>query len=552
MTECPASFDTLPLELLLAIFESTDNKDLLSVGKLCRRLNSIAIPIFLWRVNMKAPEESVFIRPLHNSHADQLSGLTVDFSFVSMKQFVCVLNHRQDNSRKPEDYSKVSPIEGLRKNIQRVHQLISRVQSVDSVCIVFHPMGGFWSLRLPVVEEFLTFFFELVETIALKSCSSLQILHPHLIALKPPYKFHLSSSNAIVKSLALIKPRNSELEGDGWKFRPIFKYKTPPTLSPALTSGFKLKALELYSDFLFVPPFSLWTFGFLKYSQITSLSLLMTAVMTEEEFRFYIFPRIIESLPELLELRLSAPKDNFIATAIELIPRLSKLTKVTFGAAQFGEFPPPSYLLSTARLDNLTAFTGYIDQVTYLLANVTCPILSRVNIIVDDTRGGPSYTVIGGKLAALKKRYSEMQIAPTTSMCVSHHGRATPPHPSTTLTEVDFSMISRLTLELPISLNSDDSDTFLLEFIMGWLDVFSGLTDVTLTTRQPYHDPELLAEMIAAEYANIKTLNVVDYPAVFHYHWSSAATDIRRNIDRQSDTSFFHNKTMEGCVCAEF
>ncbi len=550
MAEHPASFDTLPLELLLTIFESTENDTLLNVGKSCRRLNNIALPIFLSRMHMKTTEESVSIRPLHNSHADQLSGLTVDFSFNSMKQFVCVLNHRQDNSRKPSEesqFSKVSPIDGLKKNIQRVHQLIGRMQSVDSVCIVFYPMGGYWSLRLTVVEEFLAAFLDLVETVALKDCSSLQILHQHPIALKSPYKFQHTSSNVIAKSLALIKPRDSELEGNGWKFRPIFKYNTPPTLSPALTAGFKLKALDLYSDFLFVPPFSLWTFGFLKYSQITSLSLLLPAVISEGEFRFYIFPNIINSLPQLLELRLAAPRNNFIAAAIELMPQFPKLKKVTFGATQYGEFPPPSYLLSTAQLDNLEAFTGYIDQIAYLLANISCPVLSTVNIIVDDTRVGPNYTVLGGKLAALGKRFSETQIAPITSMCVSNHGRATSPLSSP---KVNFSMVSRLTLELPI--NSEDSETFLLEFIMGWLDVFSGLTDVTLTTRQPYHDPELLTEMVTAEYENIKTLNIVDYPEVFHYHWSSAANDIRKNIDRKSDTSFFSNKTMDGCVCSEF
>lgn len=562
MVEQPVSFDTLPLELLFLIFDLSNNDSLLNVGKACHRLNSVAIPIFLQRVGIESPQESVFLRPLHNSHGDQLSGLTVDFSLISVKYFVCILNHPKDNPRELEDFSRLSPIAGLQKNIQRIHQFIGRLQSVGSVCLAFYSMGGSWSLRLPVVEDFLTALFQFIEMVTLKSCASLQILHPHPINLKSPYKFHLTSSSKIenIVTKGLRRIRDNELEGDGWKYQQVYKYKTAPSLSPSLLLGNELKTLELHTDFLFVPPFSLWTYQFLKHSQITALSLSFPTVISEEEFRNYIFPYIVDSLPGLLELRLAVPRDEFIASAIELIPRFPLLKKVTFGSTQYGRLPPPysqrpQYEL---QLPALTTFTGYIDQATYLLGNASSPSLTTINLIVDDTRGRPNYNTISNKISALDKLFSGTGITPKINMCISNNGRGKhPPFPSAGILEnskreIDFSMVSRLTLELPISPSDDTSLIQQMEYIMEWLDIFTGLTDLSLTTRQPYHDSALLTEMILSEYSNIKSFNVVDYHAVFHYHWSSAPNDLRRNIDRRSNTTTFGNKSIEGCTCFEF
>lgn len=565
MKTSTTAFDALPLELLWAIFDLSDHKSILNVGKTCHRLNSIAVPIFLQRINITQPAESVFIRPLHNDYADQLSGLTVDFSFVSIKHFVCVLNNRQNISRDwQEDFRSLSPIEGLTKNIKRVNQLLYRLKSVGSVCIVFYSMGGFWSLRSAVVEDFVTAFFELLNTIVSTACASLQILHPHPITSKPPYKFQLRKDtdleNIVIKGLSMMKLRDNELEGDGWRYRQLFKYNGSPSPPPQLTTMINLTTLELNSDFLLVPPFASWTFAVMKQSQVTSLSLSLPSVISKDEFHYYIFPHIIDALPDLQEIRLAAYRDEFLISAIDFLPKLQHLKKITFGASQYGQFPPPSYELSTSqlRLSSLSVFTGYIEQASYLLGNITCPMLSSINLIIDDTRGRANYIAIGKKLSALRDRLAQMGIVPIINVCLSNHGhgKQTPLPAYSAFEDRDwtgsFSAVSRLTLELPILPNDDTSFIRQMEYVMGWLDVFTGLIGLTLTTRQPYQESDLLTNMITSEYTNIKTFNIVDYPGVFHFHWSSAPNDLRRGIDRRSDLSTFRNKSIEGCVCSEF
>ncbi|KAF8182305.1 hypothetical protein BJ912DRAFT_829758, partial [Pholiota molesta] len=484
-----AAFDALPLELLWAIFDVSDHKSILNLAKTCHRLNSIAVPIFLQRLNITQPAESVFIRPLHNDYADQLSGLTVDFSFVSIKHFVCVLNNRQNTSRDwQEDFRSLSPIEGLTKNIKRVNQLLSRLESVGSVCIVFYPMGGFWSLQSAVVEGFVTAFFELLNTIVSRACASLQILHPHPIAMKPPYRFHLFKGtdleNIMIKGLSMMKLRDNELEGDGWKFRQLFKYNGSPSPPPQLTTMINLTTLELNSDFLLLPPFASWTFAVMKQSQVTSLSLSLPYIISKDEFRYYIFPHIIDALPDLQEIRLAAQMDEFLVSAIDFLPKLQHLKKITFGASRHGQFPPPpSYELSTSqlRLSSLSVFTGYVEQASYLLGNIACPMLSSINLIIDDTRGRADYIPIEKRLSALRNRLAQMGIVPTINVCIKN-----PSHGIQQTEDRDwtgsFSTVSRLTLELPILPNDDTWFIRQMEYVMGWLNGFTELTGLTLTT----------------------------------------------------------------------
>ncbi|KAF9481145.1 hypothetical protein BDN70DRAFT_876767 [Pholiota conissans] len=562
MNASAAAFDALPLELLWAIFDFANANTILNIAKTCRRFNTIAVPIFYQKLNKVPPKESVTIRPIHNDHGDLLSGLTIDFSIHSLKHFLCILNNKQMNSPDGhEDYRKLSPIEGLRRSIQRVNQLISRLDYVGTICIIFFPIGGFWSLRSSVVVDFVTAFFELLNTIALKPCGALRILHPHPLTTKPVYKFQLFKDtdleNILIKSLTKMKLRDNELEGNGWKYKEMFKYSAVPALPCSLTTRIKLTTLELNSDFLLLPPFSSWTFTMMKQSYITSLSIYLQAgVISRDEFYHYIFPHIIDALPGLQELRLAANADGFVVAAIEFLPKLPLLRKVTFGASQYGCFPPPSYELSTSaqpRLSNLCAFTGYIDQATYLLGNIICPKLSAVNLIIDDTRGHAHYPSIAMKLSALKARLAKMGMAPKFNVCLSNNGYVKPQ--SSVAEDRDwsgFSVVSLLTLELPITEKDDTSFIRQMEYVMEWLDIFTGLNGLTLTTRQPYQESELLTNMVTAEYPQITTFNIVDYPGVFHYHWSSAPNDMRRAIVRRSDLPNFRNTSIEDCVCAEF
>ncbi|KAF8953247.1 hypothetical protein BDZ97DRAFT_1929860 [Flammula alnicola] len=526
-------FENLPIELQLAIFDHSDNPTLLNIGKTCHSLNRFVIPTFLKRLGITQPEDLSVIWPLLSRHSDQLSGLTVDFSTVTIKHFVCILDHRQRES--------LTPITSSVKNIHRVRQLVTRLDSIGSACILFYPIKGVWSLRSAVVEEFLTALFGLLEAIVLKSCMSLQIHHRPL-TVDPPYRFQLLAGSTEVeldssptKRRYVIRLRDHVLQGHDWRYRQMYTYNEIPSPSPHLWLHSKLTTLDLHSDLLLLPPFSSWTFAIMKQSPITSLSLFLLDIVSKDEFLHYIFPHIIDALPQLQEIQLAAHRHEFLITAITFLPRLPLLRKVTFGSIDYSEFPPTPPHPPQLHLPYLVAFTGFADQATQLLGNVLCPSLSFVNILMDDcTRGRPDNFEIGKQFSILNGLISDMNVTPRITVCFSNHGRQSPLFPMSDgdhdFTK-DFSMVSRLSLELPFSLQSEKDFTLQSDYVLGWLGVFRGLSGFTLTTHQPYQNSALLASVIRSEYPNITTFNTVDYPKQFHYHWSTAPNDFRRNAD---------------------
>ncbi|KAF8957016.1 hypothetical protein BDZ97DRAFT_139734 [Flammula alnicola] len=451
----------------------------------------------------------------------------------------------------------------LLKNIHRVRQLVTRLDSIGSACILFYPIKGVWSLRSAVVEEFLTALFGLLEAIVLKSCTSLQIHHRPL-TVDPPYRFQLLTGsteveldNSLTKRRYVIRLRDHVLQGYDWRYRQLYTYIETPSPSPHLWLHSKLTILDLHSDLLLLPPFSSWTFAIMKQSPITSLSLFLLDIVSKDEFLHYIFPHIIDALPQLQEIQLAAHRHEFLITAITFLPRLSLLRKITFGSIDYSQFPPTPPHPPQLHLPYLVAFTGFADQATQLLGNVLCPSLYFVNILMDDgTRGRPDNFEIGKQFSILNGLISDMNVTPRITVCFSNHGRQSPLFPMSDgdhdFTK-DFSMVSRLSLELPFSLQSEKYFTLQADYVLGWLGVFRGLSGFTLTTHQPYQNSALLASVIRSEYPNITTFNTVDHPKQFHYHWSTAPNDFRRNADTIVPIiSIFPNKSTVGCVYSAF
>ncbi|KDR83012.1 hypothetical protein GALMADRAFT_152005 [Galerina marginata CBS 339.88] len=568
---------SLPTELLLYLCRYLESDDLLNTAKSCHRLNPVAVAIFMQRTGSSNHQTSCIVKPSHRGHTDALTALTIDFRLDNIQQLCCILTAKQEewmdewtghhrrfsDSPSPGPYNRESRMGNLIWNINRVTHLITRLSSVGSISLIIGVWGSAQFLRTAKVQELIFAVLDLVETSMLKGCKSFQILYSHPVEV-PVYKFELvkrSMRQKIATLSRLVMNRQSSnksgaaLQGEG--YQKISKSKAIQPSKLPLQS--QLTNLNMSCDFLLTAPFSNWTLGIMNASPITSLTLSLPNTMTEDEFHHYLFPRIVNSLPKLQEIKLAFHSFDFLSTFVEGLPSLPFLRKITLGLTSFGSTPTtlPTVLTS---LQYLASFTGSSAQAAHLFGSpwFACPHLKFVNIIIDmHFHHNSVYKTFAQHFRTFNATFSEMCIEPCISVCTANHGsRANISLMSIVEHPEHFYTVSNLTLELP-SGNTGVGTRNKIAYVLDWLEVFRRLKGLTLINRHTALDPLALEasgaailKAISAMYPDIVALNVVDIPDkpnTSHCHWSNAGGDWERGTD-----GILGDRLINPSVCSHF
>ena len=554
----------LPNELLFAIFQDLDTSSVFQVGKICRRLNEVAIPFMLDREGLTDPGVYSVLEPYHEGYHDSLSALTVYFSIRSVDNLSCILNDVAIDG-----YS--ATILSLTRSVERINNLVERLTFVNTFQIVFFKADSSWSLGSEDVREFVGALLHLLETLTKKSCKSFNILHPHPIAFNSDYVF--KSRPVKTKRFRIIDSLHPQshndiqlLQGNGWHYRlsrelnPLYLIPFPPIQS-------NITNLDIISDFLFVPPYSKWTFHLMRNSPITSLSISIHRFIGKDEFSLCILPQIVDSVPKLQGIKLAFPSDDFMHTLIQNLSRLPLLQRITTGLLFY-----PNMIKSDSNsgknisftLSHLTSFTGSPEQGVILLEEMICPKLHSMNLIIDiSLRGKFDYSIDANALSKLARRLDTLKIRPGIKVClVTCGGRPFGNNPDEAAKPdwiKHFRSVSRLTLEMPRFFSDDHETSYQIDYTLEWLSVFQRIKGLTLTTQRPARDTEgrelrdmALKSAITTKFPEITYFNVIEVPVGAHYHWSNVPDELTRVVRVMSDITPSPNTSALSSICCDF
>jgi hypothetical protein len=553
----------LPNELLFAIFQGLDDSSVFQVGKICRRLNEVAIPFMLARVGLTDPGVYSVLEPYHEGYHDSLSALTVYFSIRSVDNLTCILNDVATDG-----YS--ATILSLTRSVERINNLVARLAFVNTFQIVFFKADSSWSLDSEDVREFVGAFLHLLETLTEKSCKSFNILHPHPIAFNSGYVFQsipLKTKRFRIDSLRPQSHNDTQLlQGDGWHYR-LKRESNPLYLIPFPPIQSNITNLDIISDFLFVPPFSKWTFHLMRNSPITSLSISIHRFIGKDEFSLYILPQIVDSVPKLQGIKLAFPSVDFMHILVQNLSRLPLLQRITTGLLFY-----PNMVRSDSNsrknipftLSHLTSFTGSPEQGVILLEEMVCPKLHSMNLIIDiSLRGKFDYSIDANAISKLVRHFDTLKIRPRINVClVTCGGRPFGNNPDEAPKPdwiKHFRSVSRLTLELPRFFSDDNETSYQIDYTLEWLSVFQRIEGLTLTTQRPARDTaarELrdvaLKDAIATKFPEITHFNVTEVPIGMHYHWSNVTDELARVTRVMSDIIPSSNTSALSSICCDF
>ena len=554
----------LPNELLFAILQDLDSPSVFQVGKTCRRLNEVAIPFMLAREGLKDPSVFSVLEPYHEGYHDSLSALTVYFSIRSIDHLSCILNDVAIDG-----YS--ASILSLARSVERINNLVQRLTFVNIFQIVIFKADSSWSLDSEDVREFLGAFLLLLETLTKKSCKSFNISHPHPIAFNSGYLFQSRPTKTKRFRIAdSLHPQSHDdiqlLQGDSWHYRlkreldPLYLIPFPPIQS-------NITNLDIVSDFLFVPPFSKWTFHLMRNSPITSLSISIHRFVGKDEFSLCILPQIIDSVPRLQGIKLAFQSDNFLHILVQNLSRLPLLQRITTGLLIY-----PNMIRSDVNsgknipftLSHLTSFTGSPEQGVIFLEEVICPKLHSMNLIIDiSLRGKFDYSIDANAFSKLARRFDTLKIRPHIKVClVTCGGRPFGNNPDEAPKPnwiKHFLSVSHLTLEMPRFFPDDNETSHQIDYTLEWLSVFQRIRGLTLTTQRPARDTatrELrdvaLKNAITTKFPEITHFNVTEIPIGAHYHWSNVTDELARVVRVMSDITSSPNTSPLSSICCDF
>ena len=555
----PATLSDLPTELLLILFEQLKADGILNIGLTCCVLNRVAIPHFLERMGMPNPQKLAVIRPGHAGYADKLTGLMINFALTRIERLVCVLDNQ-----KADDfyYDRPGP---LTRNMERIHHLIGRLSSVGAVSLVFLSVEDKWTLRSDVVAKFFSSFTEFLELLALKSCTSIQIVHSHPLSIEPSVSFRrgTGTKNSRFRRFSRLLTHRSSTDPADVTYTPLKNSPLPiiPSQipSPNTLACSYLQVFDFRMDFLLAPRLLEWTLAIMKHSPITSLTLSAIEKKRQREFHEYLFPRIVRLLPGLQDIKLHFEGNEFLPMILQNLPLFPQLKKVTLAMAKAAKSPLDLNPTMNLHLPQLTSFNASLDQIMYFFnQNITCPILTSMGIIHTLT---PNSEALSESLAALANHLSRLHLTPTISLCLDHiYGCLEFGEPGTPSRTASSYIISRLTLIHPAFSKNQQELGSQIENVLAWLSLFQGVKRLTVVIHRHVIDPPAgherrqaaIRAAIIAVYPNIEFINLVQLKDKFHYHWSSARTSLERAIDGIPNVYLSRNKAMDYFVCCDF
>jgi len=520
------------------------------MAKTCRYMNNIALPIFMRRMHLPLdPERKKCIIDFNLMSWDTgLSALAIYFSQATLETFVCVISKTLQNLRGNDN-----PISSrfLSRRVDQVSHLMSLILSVKDIYMVFDvDLGRLTFLQHFAMQRLMLAVHDFVGFSMRKSCNSFHIADLYAYPFEKAYEFQ-SVNNDIAsrwQNLAQFcvdalpinrKHLGHQLRGNGWKYRKVLESNLlPRPFLPSVPSPNYLTRMDLNCHFLLVPPFSTWLFDLLQSSNITSLTLSLMKPMKEEEFRRYALPRLITSLPQLIQLNVAYDELGFFKAIIGSLHLFTLLQDLAFAPLSFDRLSPLPMTNTPNRniaIRHLTSFTGFSEQAAFLFSQpFSFTSLSDVNIIIDwYFNYHVSLYDLSRHFSIITHRFSKLEIKPCVSVCMADHDRCpVSPTPSQQREfAASFDAVTRLTLELPYFLPEVHSQ---IEDVLAWLHLFRRLRELTLcisclkantAETNLRYVPTIAA--IKASLPHAKVTPVYN-SGNYHHHWSNS----RRPKDR--------------------
>ncbi|TFK72250.1 hypothetical protein BDN72DRAFT_836431 [Pluteus cervinus] len=356
---------TLPNEIILMILDdSTLFTELLFVGLQCRRLNTLALPLYLSRHGITDPLNNLHVN-LPTFDTPILRGLRFSFHITHTENLSC-------------NFSNCPSLVKLLEGILDLSFLVVRLDYVRHVTLTFLRHAN--PLRNNLLQYWCTVFGRLLTTLVLKGCTSLSIVGGDMFLeayklrspLLVPHPLRL-----LRKAIKLVKPSHSP-KLTGWQFIPQRPGEVHflPLFPVQYSFHSRLTTVTLRrSPLLLLPPYAQWTFSTLMASPITSFSILDMTIITPGVWPA-IFPLFIKSLPKLKHfavIKCNLIPQSSVYQPLEYFPNLQ--TFLYDGICD----PPPS-LSTLPPLSHLTKIYARSDMIINLLSSPNVN-LSKLTII---------------------------------------------------------------------------------------------------------------------------------------------------------------------------
>ncbi|TFK62056.1 hypothetical protein BDN72DRAFT_849089 [Pluteus cervinus] len=397
----------LPTELLQKIFVTNDfpRENLISIARVSRRFNSIAIPAVLALYGIRQPSKQFkacvwcgtavqLFSEGKRGKVDVLSGLALGFDITEVEE----LDWRIDAER---SYT----MDVLFKDYGRLLRILQRLQRIKTASISFEGLNYFsaWAGAAPIgiwrglMEGILNVLVE-------RGCKSLVIYHGSLVAqifVKTKKRGESEGVAVMVqrtKNLFGVSTTSPTLEGPTWKMARS-KASVPmklANLSEAARRSSQLQRIHISSCMLLHPPLSHWTYSILATPSLTSLTLCgleFTALEWEAILSWLAIP-LKAKLVELTIERCHRFTTSTATSLIEFIVQLGSLTHLRLGPP-FPDVSNPDFKRTLQNfksksgvesgdnvqvLPNLVSLEAFSDWIELLLSSSSPSQTQRSNL----------------------------------------------------------------------------------------------------------------------------------------------------------------------------
>ncbi|KAK7054235.1 hypothetical protein R3P38DRAFT_2856033 [Favolaschia claudopus] len=405
----------LPNELLLLIFRHPDIPfgTLLFLSMLCRRLNYLALSIFLETCGMQEPTQKVNATMFWN-RIDGVSALRLALFIPSIDTLSCSL-------------PSCETFDCLFLHIRRLRLLIERLEFVRTVTLDLKTPDVVWDLDETVPRSWALEFGDLLNMIVKRGCTSLTIRHGHffheLYQLRP-ISFVSRPVNALRNAVRHILPKVVHTaSSDIWQFWQPFAHigKDLMELDLEGRSMSRLAHLRIGSATLLIPPSLGWTLSALRHSPITAFEICGVTLMHEDWAT--VLPLLAAAIPNLTSLTLSNLCGVSGADILLFLAKLQHLKICTVRHTEYNSLVQSAYPDSapTATLPSLTRLHAPSTLILHLLRkrpslpNLTHLCMTPHRLIM--TRSDLStMRHIGHSLSQVVARLKKCKLSPELSL----------------------------------------------------------------------------------------------------------------------------------------
>ncbi|KAJ7718665.1 hypothetical protein B0H16DRAFT_1608924 [Mycena metata] len=365
------TFLELPDDVLLIIFQHLGS-ELYALARLSRRLNLLALPVYLAHNGVPEPTELCEFRLVNRPMGgDTLSALSSAIYITQTKHISC-------------EFTSGGNVSCYIHHIERLTSFIHKLSSVNAVSLSLVDLGNVDSeVNKLVRERWRRTFGALINVILERSCTSLTIRGAPYLKPDPSEPAWLVSGSTI--ELSALAQSNSSIHA--------FSFHPPTTLS-----HFGIR----------------WTLSALRFSQISILTITVSSAALLEV--------LAEELPTLAELEVISCPDFLDLKLIELLGKLPALTRLSlpFKADLHGNRPFVSdrIIPSLPNVRSLTTAAPFLLH--FLLADNALPVLGNLEIRTSAAAALPSKWSLARVLEALKERGPKSPPVITLELALAH------------------------------------------------------------------------------------------------------------------------------------